>query len=183
MNRYFFLTKDIDDLVHVEQELEQRGVLKEQMHILPNSDAVAEQSGLNSVDSLSRKDLFGSLAVGFGIGCAVAAALMVGALLFGAEGLQTWLMIGFIGLMIVGVCTWEGGLYGIETPRRQFQRFARDLRRGYSVFFVDIDKSQEQALMATAKQHKHLRPVGSGSGESELLLKLRHNWNEYSRAA
>lgn len=182
MNRYFFITKDMEDLAHVEQELEERGVLKEQMHVLPCSDAVAEEAGLESVDSLFRKDIIESLAVGFGIGSAVASLLLLGAYLFGVTGLNTWLMFGFIALMIIGVCTWEGGLVGVHWPNRQFRRFGRDLKRGFSVFFVDIDETQEQALLATAKEHKTLRPVGNGEGESALMLKMRHNWRQYREA-
>lgn len=184
MNRYYFVTKDMDDLARVEQELEQRGVLKEQMHVLPYSDAVAEESGLESVHSLFRKDILGSLAVGFGIGCAVASVfLAVMYFLFNTAGSQTWMMLGLIALMLIAVCTWEGGLVGIESPRRQFRRFGRDLKRGFSVFFVDVNKDQEQTLATTLRGHNQLQPVGNGSGESGFLVKLRHNWHRYSGAA
>lgn len=181
MNRYYFVTNDMNDLVHVEQELEQQGVLKEQMRVLPFDDAVAREAGLESVDSLFRKDIVGSLAIGFGIGCALAALFLLGALLFGIAGTQAWLLVGLIALFIIGVCTWEGGLLGVHLPNRKFRRFGRDLKRGFSVFFVDIKEGQEQALLNTAREHKQLRPVGNGGGESDLMVKLRHNWNQYSQ--
>lgn len=184
MNRYYFVTKDLEDLVHVEQELEQQGVLKEQMHVLPYSDAVAEESGLESVHSLFRKDILGSLGIGFGVGCAAASLfLLVAYFFFGVAESQTWMMLGIIALMIVGVCTWEGGLMGIHWPKRQFRRFGRDLKRGFSVFFVDIEEAQEQTLVETVKQHRQLQPVGNGSGESTFFIKLRHYWHRYSGAA
>lgn len=182
MNRYFFLTKDMDDLVQVEQDLEEAGILKEQMHVLPYDDAVAEEAGLESVDSLFRKDILKSLAVGFVIGCVLASLLLLGAFFLGVAGVNTWLMLGFIALMIVGVSTWEGGLVGVHWPNRQFRRFGRDLKRGFSVFFVDIEEHQEQALLSAVKEHKQLRPVGNGSGESALMIKLRHNWHQYTEA-
>lgn len=181
MNRYYFITNDMNDLAHVEKELEQQGVLKEQMKVLPYNDALAQEAGLESVDSLFRKDMFGSIAVGFGIGCAVAALFLLGAFLFGITGLQSWLLVGMIALFIIGVCTWEGGLLGVHLPNRKFRRFGRHLKRGFSVFFVDINEGQEQVLLNTAKQHTKLRPVGNGGGESDLMVKLRHNWNEYSQ--
>lgn len=183
MNRYYFITNDMDDLANVEQELEQQGVLKEQMHVLPYNDAVAEERGLESVDSIFRKDILRTLAVGFGIGCAVAALMLTVAFFVGVESTQAWLMLGFIALMIVGVCTWEGGLAGVHWPQHQFRRFGRDLKRGFSVFFVDVDEGQEQTLVTTAKQHKQLQPVGNGEGESAALVKLRHNLRSYSKAA
>ena len=183
MNRYYYVTKDMEDLVRVEKELEQQGVLPEQMHVLPHSDAVADQFGVESIDSFSRKDILGSLGMGFSIGCAVVLLLLIAAYFVGVSNYESWLMLTIISMLIIGFCTWEGGLMGIQTPNHQFRRFARDLKRGFSVFFVDVAKGQEALLNSVTQQHMQLQPVGHGTGESAWTLKLRHNWHRYYRAA
>lgn len=173
MKRYYFVSDNLADLANVEQELQQQGISPLQMHLVSDSEAEAERLGLHQVASVFRKDIIYSMFTGFMIGLIVSTLLVVIGFSVGLEGNQQWAILLFVCLFIVGFCTWEGGLFGIQVPNRHYRRFARALKQGRHLFFVDVVKGQKPILDEAAKKHAHLKPVGRGAGEWSWLFSLR----------
>jgi hypothetical protein len=73
-----------------------------------------------------------------------------------------WLPFGFLAVIVLGFCTWEGGLIGIQIPNYQFKRFQKLLKQGKHVFFVDLDAKQESILSEIVEQHPRLKLAGTG---------------------
>ncbi|AGH46335.1 hypothetical protein C427_4230 [Paraglaciecola psychrophila 170] len=42
---------------------------------------------------------------------------------------------GFLAVIVLGFCTWEGGLVGIQIPNYQFKRFQALLKSWYTRIF------------------------------------------------
>lgn len=184
MKRYYFVSDDLDGLTKVGKELKQGDVSPLQMHLLPSDDVDVGRRGLDSVDSLFRKDILPSLLVGFGIGCGVVALLLVSAFILGVRSMEAWFLVGFLSVIVLGFCTWEGGLFGIQVPNREFRRFTRHLQDGQHVFFVDVeDDDQQKVLDRTVARHGHLQPAGVGDGKSEWKYSLRRGWRRFRHAA
>lgn len=183
MNRYYFVGENLDELAKVEQELKAQGISPLQMHVLPNNDAQADLRGLDSVDSLWRKDIVRSLLTGFAVGVLLTLLTVLVAYLAGISATEHWVMVGFLCVVLTGFCTWEGGLFGIQVPNREFRRFAKHLQDGKHVFFVDIDKEQRGDLEGMTRRHKDLKPIGTGEGEQAWLFALRSGWHRFMHSA
>lgn len=174
MKRYYFVSDDLDDLKVVEKELQDCGVSPLQMHVVSESEGEVEKRGLHQVTSLFKKDIVYSMSVGFGVGLGIVALLAALAWMFGLSGERQWMVLALSGLLILGFCTWEGGLFGIQVPNRQFRRFKRALDNGQHLFYVDAENSQTEVVDVVAGRHAHLQMVGSGEGEWHWLFSLRN---------
>jgi hypothetical protein len=58
MNRHYFISDDLDDLDHIEDELERRGIFKPQIHVLSQDDAGVERhKHLHNIESVLKQDI------------------------------------------------------------------------------------------------------------------------------
>lgn len=165
MKRYYFVSDDLKDLALVEKELQQEGVSPLQMHLVSDSGAEAQNLGLHQVASVFRNDIIYSMLTGLAVGAVVCSLLIGIGFWLGVTGDRQWALMIIICILILGFCTWEGGLFGIQVPNRQYRRFARVIRQGRHLFFVDVARDQSQVIEATLQRHAHLKPVGRGIGE------------------
>jgi hypothetical protein len=173
VKRYYFVSDDLKDLALIETELQMCGISPLQMHLVSEAEGEAERLGLHQVSSVFKRDIIQSMLTGFMIGLLVSAVLMLISMAIGLESTRDWTILGVICLFIVGFCTWEGGLFGIQVPNRHFRRFARALKQGRHLFFVDLDKKQRSNLDAIVKKHSHLKSVGRGAGEWDWWFSVR----------
>lgn len=173
--RHFFVSDDLEDLASIEQELDDAGVLTPQIHVLTlDASGAAEHKDLHEVTSLMRRDLVHSTLFGAGIGIIGAAlVLLVAALLGWTDTAAGWLPWIFLAVIVLGFCTWEGGLWGIQEPHVQFKRFEEVIRGGRHVLFVDVEPDQEGILDAAVARHARLEPAGVASGAPQWLYGLQ----------
>ena len=62
MKRHYYVTDDLDDLDHVEEELERAGLVTPQLHVLSRDDAgVARHEHLHEVEAVMRTDVVRSM--------------------------------------------------------------------------------------------------------------------------
>ena len=180
-SRHYYVSNNLDDLERVEEELEAHGVMVTQIHVLSEDDAeVAHHPHLHGVASIMRRDVVHSGEVGAGIGVVGAALLLLLVYFMGwAETAVGWAPFIFLAIVVLGFCTWEGGLYGIQVPNKKFVRFEGDLHIGKQVFFVDIESSQEAVLAQVLKDHPKLTPSGTGGATLGWWLQLQCNWHAF----
>jgi hypothetical protein len=163
LQRYFFISDDLDDLEAFEEQLEAAGLARPQVHVL--STRVADVEGhdhLNYVRSLMKSDLVHSTTRGALIGVAGFVLVLLVAYLAGwTESAAGWVPFIFLAVLVLGFCTWEGGLSGVQKPNHCFTRFEQALNNGRHVFFVDLVPGQEAILEKVAAAHPALERAGS----------------------
>lgn len=172
LTRHFYIGSDLDELEQLERELEARGIVTPQIHVLTLDDSGAERHrNLHEVTSLMKKDLVQSTLIGAGLGLAGAAlVLLIAALADWTSSAAGWIPWLFLAVIVCGFCTWEGGLWGIQQPNAQFRRFEDAMRRGRHVFFVDVDRGQRETLEATVAEHPGLVAAGTGAGAPAWIV-------------
>lgn len=183
MKRHYFITDDLNDLEAVEVELENAGIDVEQIHVLSDDNAFVETHHLHAVDSISRKDVIRSGLIGMGIGIVGAAVVLFLSFQTGVSEKFTWAPALFLSFGFLGFCTWEGGLWGIQKPNRDFARFQKELDKGRHLFFVDVTPDQRETLTKITASHTKLEKVGQGNASPEWVVGAHKRWNRFIRSA
>ena len=179
--RYFYISNDLDTLGVVEKELEKQGIATPQMHVLTQDDAGVDRNpNLNNVEAVLKKDVVHSMEVGAIIGIVSSILVLVVAYFSGwTASAAGWIPFIFLSIVILGFCTWEGGLFGIQEPHYQFKRFQDALKNGKHVFFIDASKQQETTLNTIIKQHPQLEPAGIDEATPEWVVQWQKNWDGF----
>ena len=178
MKRHYYISNDLDDLDHVEEELERAGVATPQIHVLSLDDAgVATRPHLHPVEAVLKKDVVRGTEIG-AVGGVIGAALVLGIAYFtGVTESVGWVPFLFLAVVVLGFCTWEGGLFGIQEPHADFVRFQEDLDAGRHVFFVDVDEQQEAALARIVSAHPTLRAAGEGEATPKVVVEAQKKFH------
>ena len=180
MKRLFYITDSLDELETLEKELKSGGVSEPQFHVLSQQDAEVRHHGLREVEAVLKKDVVHSTELGAVVGIAGAALVLMIAYLSGwTESPAGWLPFIFLAIVVLGFCTWEGGLFGIQEPHYQFKRFQNALQAGKHVFFVDISDTQQNTLNQIIKSHPRLQSAGEGISTPEWVIEWQKNWNGF----
>jgi hypothetical protein len=147
MLRHYYISDDLNDLQAVETELKSKGVSTPQIHVLSENDAEVEKHHLHAIEAVLKQDVVHSTSVGAVVGLIAAITLLVVTYLVDWHTTAAgWLPFGFLAVIVLGFCTWEGGLIGIQIPNHQFKRFQKLLKQGKHIFFVDLDAEQESII-------------------------------------
>lgn len=146
--RHYFISDDLDDLEALEEQLEEAGVDTPQIHVLSLDDQNVEgHIHLHEVNSFMKKDIVRSSLIGAAVGLLLSLSILaVSGWLGWTETKAGWIPFIFLAVIALGFCTWEGGLFGIQTPNKKFARFEEVLNAGKHVFFVDLSEDQEEVL-------------------------------------
>jgi len=173
MKRHYYLSEDLDDLELIEQQLESAGVITPQIHVLSEDDAGVKAHRLNEVEAVLRKDVVHGTERGAIVGVIGAAIILLIAWATGITDTITWVPPIFLSVIILGFCTWEGGLIGIQEPHADFAKFRDSLSAGKHVLVVDVSESQEHILQRVASEHPKLTPAGEGNAAPGWFLGAR----------
>lgn len=181
LNRYFFISDDLDDLERLEEDLEAAGIVTPQIHVLSLKDSAVERHHhLNAVTDLMKTDLVHSTLIGAALGvCAAALALLVPWSMGWTATEAGWVPFVFLAIVLLGFLTWEGGLRGIETPNVHFRRFESALKNGQHVFFVDLEPGQEDILNRVLQRHPTVKEAGIQSGAPHWLIAMQFRMKRF----
>lgn len=181
MIRHYFISDDLDDLNAVEQELLEAGIDSAQLRVLSDhSNGSAHK--VDTVDSLSRRDIIHSGLVGGVIGLGVAALILAVGYYSGASSLETWLPFLFLSIVVACFCTWEGGLFGIQVSNVQFRRFETLVQQGYHVLLIDMKNVQDESVRRVVEQHPKLHDAGTGQGRPDWVISSHKNMSAFIKA-
>lgn len=175
MRRHYFISDNLDDLEVFEEQLEAAGVATPQIHVLSRNDAdVEHHHHLHEVQSFMKNDIVHLTMRGAVVGvCAFVLVIAVAYLAGWTESAAGWTPVIFLAVILLGFCTWEGGLLGIQKPNHNFKRFEQALRDGKHVFFVDLESRQEEILEKVLKSHPKVERAGTGVSTQHWLLALQ----------
>ncbi|RLA41425.1 MAG: NAD/FAD-utilizing enzyme [Gammaproteobacteria bacterium] len=172
MKRHYFVSDDLDDLEHVEEELERDGLVSPQIHVLSRDDAgVAQRPHLHEVEAVIRSDLVRSMKRGAIAGIIGAPSVLLLAYFLGLAEEYTWTPFIFLSIVVLSFSTWEGGLFGIQVPHYQFKQFEQDLAGGKHIFFVDVEGKQKEILDRVVSNHPRLAYNGQAKGSVGWFVK------------
>lgn len=183
MKRHYFVSDDLDDLQAVEQDLESKGVTTPQIHVLSEDDAGVESHNLHEVEAVLKKDVVHGTEMGAVVGVIAAAVIIAIAWFSGLTETYTWVPAIFLSVIVLGFCTWEGGLIGIQEPHVDFKRFQDDLHAGKHILFVDIHSSQEDILHTVVKNHPKLKDAGEGEPTPGWVVGAQQKWSHFMKVA
>jgi hypothetical protein len=172
MTKQYYISDNLDELEQVEQELESIGIKDSQIHVLSESAADVENHHLHMVDSVQQQDVVHSAEIGAIVG--VVGALFVLALshLMGwTQGAAGWLPFIFLSIVVLGFCTWEGGLIGIQKPNVNYAPFKKILEEGKHVLLIDSNHQQELAVNRVIESHPHIQFAGVSDSSWGVKLK------------
>ncbi len=173
--RHYFIGSDLDELELFEKQLESAGVETPQIHVLTDDDTgAADHHRLHEVQSLMKKDIIHAAEVGALIGLVAGLSVLLFGLFSGLADEVTgmWPFI-FLAIIVLGFCTWEGGLFGIQAINVRFKRFEDAVAQGRHVFFVDLRTDQEAILQSIIAQHPHLEVAGTEAGTPGWIHQFR----------
>jgi hypothetical protein len=183
MKRQYFISDDLDDLEHVERDLESAGVTTPQIHILSEDDSGVELHHLHEVEAVLKKDVVHGTERGALVGIIAAAAILTLAWFSGLTATYTWVPAIFLAVIVLGFCTWEGGLIGIQEPHTDFRRFQDDLHQGKHILFVDVDPGQEAILRAVVGKHPKLQEAGEGNSTPRWIVGAQQRFTRFMQLA
>jgi hypothetical protein len=175
MLRHYFISDSLDDLEVFEEQLEAAGVSSSQIHVLSRADAEVEHHHhLHEVQSFMKNDIVHSTIRGAVVGaCAFVLVLAIAYFAGWTESAVGWMPFIFLAVVMLGFCTWEGGLRGIQEPNHDFARFEQALRGGKHIFFMDLEPQQEPILEEVLKSHPQVELAGTGSSAPHWLIALQ----------
>ena len=179
MLRHYYISDDLDDLEILEHELEDENITTPQIHVLSDDDTGVETHHLHEVKSLFKTDIVHATEVGALIGIAVSTTVLLVAAYSGVTESVGWLPFVFLAVVLLGFCTWEGGLFGIQKLNVQFERFRSALRSGKHIFFVDLEPEQEATLAQAIKHHPRLELAGTGPSSPHWFIQWQNNWQRF----
>lgn len=181
MKRHYYISDDLDDLDRIEVELEARGVHKPQIHVFSKDDTgVDTHDHLHNIDSVFKNDVVHGTIIGAWIGVVLAIMVLITASYTDLPDSYTWMPFIFLSIVLLGFCTWIGGLYGIQEPHKDFRRFELQLRQGKHVFIVDADPEQEAVLERVVRAHSGLQLAGTGKAAPRWVVRGQHNIKKFT---
>lgn len=173
MKRHFYISNDLNDLEVLEKDLAEQGISRAQTHILSDDDAALEKHHLHPVLSIFKKDVVYSSKIGFLIGLSAFLVVIVLALLVGIPEPYLWVPVIFLALFLLGFCTWEGGLIGIQKPNHHYTKFEKVLRHGKHLVIVDVAPEEIETLRKVMKAHPRVHFAGHGEDIPDWVVGLQ----------
>ena len=183
MKRHYYISDDLDDLELIEKQLEAAGITTPQIHVLSKDDSGVQLHQLHQVESVLKKDVVKGTWLGAVVGVIAAIAVLILAWKTGLTETYTWIPAIFLSVIILGFCTWEGGLIGIQEPHADFKRFEKDLRQGKHILFVDVDPEQESIVRNIVGAHPKLQDAGEGTSTPRWVVTAQNKFARFKKLA
>lgn len=183
MLRHYYVADDLNELETVERQLAQSGFTDAQIHVLSERDADLEQHQLHEVAAVLKKDVVRSTERGALLGVIVTILMLL--LVYGMGWYQSaagWMPFVFLGVVILGFCTWEGGFIGIQQPNANFVRFTELLKKGKHILFIDAKPEQEQRLATVMQAHPSIQVSGYGEATPSWWLSTQDKLRGFIKA-
>ncbi len=183
MERYYFITDDLDELAAAEAEFETRGVDRFQIHVLSQDDREIALRHLHEVHPFMKTDVIRSGLLGACFGVAAAGIVMGFAHFGGLATAFSWVPFVFLAIVLLGFCTWEGGFFGFQVPNKKFRRFQDALRDGKHILLVDLKPEQIPILEQVSGHHGKLAPAGKGVASPAWILAWQQHYKKFVESA
>lgn len=179
MKRLFYLTRSIDSVADISDDLHAEGVSNWRFHIVSKDEAGLYTHRLHRASVIDRTDLVRYVERGMMIGTLLGAAFILTAQVTGA---LNWPMGAWVALMGFAILAggWLGGFGGIGAENYRIRRFHNAIEQGQYLVMVDVPKKHVatmKQLMAEnhpeaqlqAEGSNHTNPFAAADGKVHIL--------------
>lgn len=159
MKQRYFMAKDLGDLECVHDELLELGLKDKQIHVMSDFESELPKHHLLAVNVFSKTDIVRSTLRGAAVGATISAIILLVPLVFNLTTPVGMLPFVLAALVILGLSTWEGGLWGIQETNSRFASIVDKIHRGNHLMIVDYNESQKEWVNETVSAHPMLQPI------------------------
>lgn len=159
MKHTYYLSKDLDELEVVHDELLESGINDSQIHVLSDADASVEEHHMRSLNSFSKTDVIHSTLMGAGVGVILALAMMSIPYLFNISTPVGNMPFMFAAIVLLGFAAWEGGFLGIQKTNHKFASVDTDIHQGQHLMIVDFKDNVESTVNKVIGAHPMVKAV------------------------
>ncbi|MBY5991751.1 NAD/FAD-utilizing enzyme [Ferrimonas balearica] len=175
MTRHYYLSNSLWELELIERQLEKQGLSPAQIHVHSRHPALVSRFHLLPVSSLMLYDLLYYAWRGLQLGAGLAMAIL-GFFLWLGVGSLGWVPIWMFAALVLGFCTWEGGLIGLQSPHHRIERFEEAIAHGMHLMMVDVEPAQEDSLAQVMVKHPAVFDQGTRRGASRQQVAFQDRW-------
>lgn len=179
MKRHYFISDSLAEIENSEHLMLEEGIAQQQIHVLSNDKAQVEIHDLHPVADVMKTDVIRQSLWGVLIGAIGAITVLLGASLLGLTDRIGMVPFGFLAVVVLGFCTWEGGFLGFQQQNKRFRRFQEDLRANKHILFVDTDRYDETALRRVLEQCPGLVSAGTGKAMPAWVVNSQRYFDRF----
>ncbi|HLQ86455.1 MAG TPA: hypothetical protein VK110_09920 [Salinisphaeraceae bacterium] len=180
MTRYLFTSTDLTDLAHFEQDLEQAGFVKPQIHVLTEDEAEAQRLRLHQVIPVMKTDFMHSGAIGAALGAGLAVLILLITILSGLDQtLAEGISFAYLAIFVILFCTVLGSFRGIRARNSHTRKFDRFIQAGKHVFFIDNPPGQGEQLKEISQRYPSIEMAGLYRGAPSWLVNSQQNIKDF----
>lgn len=150
MKRLYYLSKNIDYVKAISDELHQGGITDWNFHVVSRDDAGLYTHHLHGSGPLQRTDFIHWALRGTLFGLSLSLFVVIG--LLWQTSLPTVVM-ACTALMLTMFSTWVGGLIGISHVHYKVARYYNNLQAGEYLMMVDIPHERTADIEAMMERH------------------------------
>ena len=159
MKHAYYLSKDMDELETLHDELIKGGLTDNQIHVLSDHEGDAEAHHIKTVNPFLKTDIVRSVIIGFFIGLAFAILIASIPTIFEFNSPVVSLPFIFVAIVFLGFSTWEGVLWGIQTANHKFASVMEKVHEGQHLLIVDYSEAKEDKVEQIHHTHPALQAV------------------------
>ena len=179
MKRRYFLSDELDDLERFDRDLRDAGFTDPQMHVVSHDDAgVAMREALVATEAVLKKDVVRGTELGAIVGMLGAGLVLGVAYVSGIALTVGWVPFIFLAIIVLGFCTWEGGLFGIQEAHNEFVKFQHHLDDGRHLYVLDLHERQMDILARVLPHHPKISAAGEGNAAPGIVVEAHRKFNE-----
>jgi len=159
MKRLYYLTRDINALDAISDQLHKAGISDWNFHILSKNKSELHKHHLHATNPWHELDIVrgGERGVVFGL----ALGTMVLVILNVAFGVAlNWMMAVAILAFLTLFATWLGGMIGLSTENYKIRKFHDKIDQGYMLLMVDVAKDQAEEFAFIINQYSSVKAAG-----------------------
>ncbi len=164
MKQHHYLFDSLDDLQRACNDLEFIGVEHQYLHVAYASHLSLEKRHLNDMGFWRESDLLHTALRGLIVGI-IASVATGAALLQWLGNSELGLVVsGFVSLIVLGFCTWVGGMIGVSHDNWRVSPYHDLIQQGKSLLIVDVsEKNEPEITRLMAATHREAEHTGESS--------------------
>ena len=159
ITRFEYLTRDLNELEKTEQELELNGIPRAHIHVLSEDEAELQYRSIPSVPDFLKKNVVRSGFRGLLVGSILGTVALTVPYLLGWHLGATWAPFIVLAMMIVGFCTWEGGMIGLHKTNERLARYQPYVSKGSHLLMIDVTEDEKTLVDQTMRHHPRVHRI------------------------
>jgi hypothetical protein len=139
MKQYYYLVEDIDNVEHICDDLHKVGVEDNQIHIVGGNADEIESHHLHQAREIDETDIARFSERGALLGIILGLLFLVAAIQYQPFGIEVeGVAAAMITILIIGFCTWWGGIFGAYFINYRIAPFKRAVRGNKFLIMLDV---------------------------------------------